>query len=154
MHSSLEIEYIAIMSKTVKLLQAKNIWLLTASIMLSACVSDTFSEVDTQSQQLAEPEKTPKYDPVQREQAIAEIRAKNAQPSSGQLTNAYTQADGPNKPFTAQQQANKTQQLKNTAAQNNAIVTDSELAAKQASIRELQKKAQSHYGNAVNQIQN
>lgn len=127
--------------------------LLVAGILSSACVSDTLSTVDTTPQPLAA-EKPPSYDPVQREQAIAEIRAKAAQPGSGELTNPYAEANGPNEPLTAQQQATKIQELKNTAAQNDAVATDSELAAKQRSIRELQNKAKSHYGNAVNQIKN
>ena len=127
--------------------------LLVAGILLSGCVSDTLSTVDTTPQPLAA-EKPPSYDPVQREQAIAEIRAKAAQPGSGELTNPYVEANGPNEPLTAQEQARKIQELKNTAAQNDAVATDSELAAKQRSIRELQNKAKSHYGNAVNQIKN
>lgn len=127
--------------------------LVLAGIMASACVSDTLSTVDTTPQPLAA-EKPPSYDPVQREQAIEEIRAKAGQPGSGELTNPYVEANGPNEPLTAQEQARKIQELKNTAAQNDAVATDSELAEKQRSIRELQNKAKSHYGNAVNQIKN
>lgn len=125
------------------------------AFMVSACVSDTLSNVNTtpQPQPLAAAE-VPDYDPVQREEAIQEIRAKAAQPGNGQLTNPYATADGPNSPFTPQQQAAKIQELQNTANQNNAVATDAELAEKQRSIRELQQKAQSHYGNAVNQIKN
>ncbi len=155
MHSSCEIQYVEFMLNSIDILSAKHAWLLALGLMLSGCVSDTFSQVDTQPQQLSQPEKEPKYDPVQREQAIAEIREKANQPSSsGELTNPFEEANGPNEPLTAQQQAQKIQELKNTAAQNNAVVTDAELAAKQRSIRELQQKAQTHYGNAVNQIQN
>ncbi len=127
--------------------------LLLASFVASACVSDTLSTVDTTPQPLAS-EKPPSYDPVQREQAISEIRAKAQQPASGQLTNPYVEANGPNEPLTPQEQARKIAELQSTAAQNEAVVTDSELAEKQRSIRELQKKAKSHYGNAVNQIKN
>lgn len=127
--------------------------LVVAGFMASACVSDTLSTVDTTPQPLAA-EKPPSYDPAQREQAIAEIRAKAAQPGSGELTSPYEEANGPNEPLTAQEQARKIQELKNTAAQNDAVATDSELAEKQRSIRELQQKANSHYGNAVNQIKN
>lgn len=124
-----------------------------AGFIMSACVSDTLSTVDTTPQPLAA-EKPPSYDPVQREQAIAEIRAKAAQEGSGELTNPYVEANGPNEPLTAKEQARKITELKNTAARNDAVATDAELAEKQRSIRELQKKAQSHYGNAVNQIKN
>ena len=118
---------------------------------LSACVSDTLSNVDTQP--LAA-EKPPSYDPLQREQAVEEIRAKSEQQGSGELTNPYVEANGPNEPLTPQEQAAKIAELQNTSAQNEVIVTDAELAEKQRSIRELQKKAKSHYGNAVNQIKN
>lgn len=127
--------------------------LVVAGMIVSACVSDTLSNVDTAPQPLAA-EKPPKYDPVQREQAIAEIRAKAAQPGSDELTSPYVADNGPNEPLTPQEQAKKIAELQNTAAQNDAVVTDSELAEKQRSIRELQKKANSHYGNAVNQIKN
>jgi len=127
--------------------------LLSASLLVSACVSDTLSNVDTAPQQLAS-EKPPSYDPVQREQAIAEIRAKAEQPGSDQLTNPYVEANGPNEPFTPQEQAQKIAELENTAQQNEVVVTDAELAEKQRSIRELQQKAKSHYGNAVKQIKN
>lgn len=127
--------------------------LVLACLGVSACVSDTLSEVDTTPQPLAA-EKPPSYDPVQREQAVEEIRAKGLQESSGVKTNPYEEANGPNTPLTAQEQARKIAELQNTASQNEVSVTDAELAAKQRSIRELQKKAQSHYGNAINQIQN
>lgn len=128
--------------------------LVVGALLLSACVSNTLSTVDTQPQQLAQPEETPSYDVIQREQAVQEIRAKANQPGSGELTNPYEEANGPNQPLTPQEQAQKIQELQNTAQQNNAVATDEELAAKQRSIRELQQKAQSHYGNAVNQIKN
>ncbi len=127
--------------------------LFLASLVMSACVSDTLSTVDTTPQPLAA-EKPPSYDPIQREQAIAEIRAKGEQPGSGELTNPYVEANWPNEPFTPAEQARKIKELENTSAQNNAVATDAELAEKQRSIRELQKKANSHYGNAVNQIKN
>lgn len=131
----------------------KRFALVFACLGISACVSDTLSEVDTTPQPLAA-EKPPNYDPVQREQAVEEIRAKGLQEPTGVKTNPYEEADGPNTPLTQQEQARKIAELQNTASQNEVSVTDAELAAKQRSIRELQKKAQSHYGNAINQIQN
>ncbi len=127
--------------------------LLLACVVMSACVSDTLSNVDTTPQPLAA-EKPPSYDPVQRQQAVEEIRAKAEQTGSGELTNPYVEANGPNEPFTPQEQAAKIAELENTLAQNEVVVTDAELAEKQRSIRELQQKAKSHYGNAVNQIKN
>ncbi len=134
--------------------RAMNIMVLVfVGALASACVSDTLSNVDTTPQPLAA-EKPPSYDPVQREQAIAEIRAKAEQPGSGELTSPYVEANGPNEPFTPAEQAAKIAELENTSRQNDVVVTDAELAEKQRSIRELQKKANSHYGNAVKQIKN
>lgn len=127
--------------------------LVLASVIVSACVSDTLSNVDTQPQPLAA-EKPPSYDPIQREQAVEEIRAKGEQPGSGELTNPYVEANGPNEPFTPQQQAAKIAELENSAANNDAVAGDAELAAKQRSIQELQKKAESHYDNALDEIKN
>ncbi|MGI9350687.1 MAG: hypothetical protein ACR2O3_03925 [Rhizobiaceae bacterium] len=124
---------------------------LAAALTLSACVSDTLSTADTQPQPLAE---NVSYDPEQREQAIAEIREKAAQPGSGELTNAFAEQDGPNEPMQASEQAELINQLEQNAQQNTDSVTDAELAEKQRSIRELQQKARNHYSNAVNNIQN
>jgi hypothetical protein len=131
----------------------RNLALVLASVIVSACVSDTLSNVDTQPQPLAA-EKPPSYDPIQREQAIEEIRAKGEQPGSGELTNPYVEANGPNEPFTHQEQAAKIAELESSAANNDTVSDDAELAAKQRSIKELQKKASSHYGNALNEIKN
>lgn len=125
--------------------------LLLAVFMLPACVSDTLSQQDTQPQTLAE---TPSYDPVQREQAVAEIREKAEQEGSGELTNAFAEPDGPNEPMNSSEQAQLINELEQNAQQNSNAIPDAELEAKQRSIRELQQKARSHYNNAVNNIQN
>ena len=117
--------------------------------LLSGCVSDTLSTQDTQP--LAE---TPSYDPVQRDQAVAEIRQKAAQPGSGQLTNAFADPVSPNQPLSAAEQAERINELEQNAIQNAANVPDAEMAAKQQSIKDLQEKARSHYDNAVDSIQN
>jgi len=127
--------------------------LFAAGLAASACVSDTLSQQDTQPQPIAE-QKPPTYDPAQREQAIAEIREKAEQPGSGQLTNAYVAADGPAEPLTPQEQDRKINELEKAAQQNNASVSDAELAAKQRSIRELRSQARNHYKDAVNTIKN
>ncbi len=123
--------------------------LLTVVILLSACVSDTLSTVDTQP--LAE---DVSYDPVQREQAVAEMREKASQPGSGELTNAFADPDGPNEAMNELDQAARIIELEYSANQNATNVTDEEMAEKQRSIRELQQKARSHYQNAVESIQN
>ncbi len=127
--------------------------IILAAVLFSACVSDTLSTQNTEPQTLAE-ENPPSYDPVQREQAVAEIREKAAQPGSGELTNAYTEANGPNEPLTPSEQAARINELEHNAAQNNGAVSDAELASKQKSIRELQNQARNHYKNAVNTIKN
>jgi len=124
-----------------------------ASILLSACVGDTLSQQNTAPQTLAQPE-TVRYDPAQREQAIAEIRAKADAPGSEQLTNAYVTNDGPTTPLSSQEQAEKIAELEQSANQNSSSVTDDELAAKQQSIRDLRNQAKTHYNSAVNTIKN
>ncbi len=130
---------------------ARNLTLVLASVILSACVSDTLSNVDTQPLAAEKPQS---YDPVQREQAVEEIRAKGEQPGSGELTNPYVEANGPNEPFTPQQQAAKIAELEGSATNNDVVSDDEELAAKHRSIQELQKKADSHYDNALDEIKN
>ena len=125
--------------------------LLAVVVALSACVSDTLSNVDTQPQPLAQ---NVSYDPVQRDQAIAEIRQKAEQSRDGELTNAFADPDGPNETMSEYEQAARINELEQRAIQNSSAVTDAELAEKQRSIRELQQKARSHYNNAVNTIQN
>ena len=120
--------------------------------LLGACVSDTLSRQDT-STQLAEPSNA-SYDPAQREAAIQEIRAKAAQPGSGELTNAYTDGNGPNEPLTPEEQAAKIAELEGSAAANSASVTDAEVAKKQQSIKNLQSRARTHYNSTVNSITN
>ena len=126
---------------------------LLALVMISACVSDTLSQQNLAPEPIAE-QNQPSYDPAQREQAIAEIREKSAQPESGELTNAYATADGPNQPLTQQEQAAKILELERSAENNASQVSDQELAAKQESIRQLQNQAKTHYNNAVKQIGN
>jgi len=127
--------------------------LVASVVFLPACVSDTLSNVNTQ------PQPQPlavnaSYDPAQREQAVAEIRQKAAQPGSGELTNAFADPDGPNEAMTESEQAARISELEQSADRNASIVSDAELAEKQRSIRELQQKARNHYNNAVNTIKN
>lgn len=124
-----------------------------AAFALSACVSDTLSQQNTQPQTLAE-QKTPNYDPEQRAQAVEEIRAKAEQPGSGELTSAYITNDGPTEPLSQEEKDAKIAELEESAAQNSNSVADAELAAKQNSIRDLQNQAKTHYNNAVNNIKN
>jgi hypothetical protein len=124
-----------------------------AFMLVSGCVSDTLSQQGTQPQPLAE-QKTPSYDPVQRDQAVAEIRQKAAQSGSGELTSAYVTNDGPTTPMSPEEQAAKISELEGSAAQNTASVQDAELASKQQSIQQLRNEAKTHYNNAVSTIKN
>lgn len=125
---------------------------LVACVALSACVSDTLSQQNTQPQTLAS--SPPSYDPAQRADAVADIRTKAAQPGSGELTSAYITNDGPTAPLTPQEQAAKIAELERTATANTGSVSDAELAEKQRSIQDLRNKAKTHYNSTVNSIQN
>lgn len=139
------------MNVTCKITGFRGWAIILSALVLSACVSDTLSTQNTVP--LAE-QKPPSYDPVQREQAIAEIREKAAQSGSGELTNVNALVDGDNEPLTPSQQAASIQELESSAARNNATVRDAELVEKQRSIRELQGQARDHYDKALNTIQN
>ena len=124
-----------------------------AILVNSACVSDTLSTVDTTSQPLAT-QKPPTYDPILRARAVEDIRLKAEQQGSGELTSPYLEANGPNEPFTPAEQAKMIAELETASGQNEVVITDAELSKKQQSIKELRKKANSHYGDAINQIKN
>lgn len=148
--------------------------LLCSVFGVSACVSNTLEVQNTQTtpepllQNAATTTQDPllqnasatgtdpdvNYDPIQRAQAVAEIRAKAENASTPELTNAYTVADGPNRPLTAEEQAAKLAELNQTVENNNRGISDAELEAKQRSIRELQARGQNHYDSAVKSIQN
>jgi len=135
------------------ILQSKACAAALASLLLSACVSDTLSTQNTAPQPLAQSEPV-NYDPVQRDQAVAEIRAKADASGNGEFTNAYVTNDGPSTPLSAQEQAEKIAELEQSAGQNSASVTDAELASKQQSIRDLRNQAKTHYNSALNTIKN
>lgn len=125
---------------------------LSVSFTISACVSDTLSQQDTQPQ--ISRGASPQFDPIQRELAIAEMRAKSDQVATVELTNAYAENDGPTNPMSPSQQSAGIAELQQASQENNAVVTDPELEAKQRSIRQLQLEGQRHYNDAVSNIQN
>lgn len=131
----------------------KSAVILGLPFVVSACVSNTLSQQNTQPQSIAA-QSQPTYDPAQREQAIAEIRAKAQNSTSGELTHAYAIADGPTQPLSPEEQAAKIAELERNAAANGSAVSDAELDAKQRSINELRSKAKSHYNNAISTIAN
>jgi len=142
--------------------------LLCVSWILSACVSDTLSVENTQvaptpvvqnaaqTTGATQPTDTSNasYDPIQRAQAVAEIRAKADNSSTPGLTNAYTVSEGSTRPLTAEEQAAKLAEINRTVEAKNLGISDAELEAKQRSIRELQARGQNHYEKAVTTIQN
>ena len=121
--------------------------------MLSACVNSTLSQQNTQAQQLKSQE-TVTYDPLQRQQAVQEIRQKADNHGSGVPTNAFTTSNGATTPLTYNQQTQRIRELEVNAAQNGQSVTDAELEEKQQSIRQLQSQARSHYKDALKRIEN
>jgi len=145
-----------------------------ACMGLSACVSNTLEVQNTQAtpepllQNAATTTSDPlilnseqtattqdgNYDPIQRAQAVAEIRAKAENSSTPELTSAYTVNENPNRPLTAEEQAAKLAELNRTVETQNGSITDAELEDKQRSIRELQARGQNHYESAVKSIQN
>lgn len=132
--------------------------LLVAGLVVSGCVSDTLSSTNTQSTNAqlinADNQTAPRYDPVQRAEAVAEMREKAANANSGVLTNAYASADGPNEPLSQSDSQARIVALQQEAAQNGVVASDNELDEKQRRIRELQRKAATHYGSAINTIEN
>jgi hypothetical protein len=135
--------------------------LVFASIGLTACVSDTLSTTNTQPQPQPQPQavkaasqEVPDYDPVQRAEAVAEMREKAVNANSGELTNAYASQDGPNEPMLPAQSAARIQELQQAAERNESSAGANDAQAKQRQIRAMQEKARTHYGSAVQTIEN
>ena len=123
-----------------------------ANLALCACVSDTLSQQNTQPKPITA--QNTSYDPIARENAVAEIRAKAADSGSGELTSAYVTNDGPTSPLSPEEQAAKIAELEQSAGNNSGQISDDELNATQQSIKDLQNKARTHYNSALNSIQN
>ena len=95
-------------------------------------------------------------EPISRQnhdQAITEIRAKAANTGDAppQINDVPVSTI---KHLTAQQQALSKAELRAEAQAAHGLISDAELAAKRAEIAKLRKKAQSHYNQALQQIQN
>lgn len=122
---------------------------LTAVILLaSGCVSSTLES--------AKPEveaKTPTYDLVARENAVAEMRAKAAN-VSGKKTNAYQIPETFNQPLTSSEANAKIQELNMSSSALAETLSDDEFDEKQRSIEAMRLKAQSHYLDALDKIEN
>lgn len=123
--------------------------------LFGGCVSSnsTASNISTAAIEQPEPLEEVSYDPQLRAEAVAEIRAKADQPN-GELTNAFASGDGPAEPLTKQEQAQRIAEMERNAIQTGAAVEDAELTESQRSIRDLQRKAKSHYSSAIDQIEN
>ena len=137
-------------------MQVSLIAVLCAGFLLQACVSSTLGTVkqsaslQPQSEQTNEPVN---YDPVQRENAIAEMRQK-ASRSSGELTNAFVNPDGPNEPMSPEHKQRLLDEMNRQAAQSENVITDSELEARQRTIAEMQNRARNHYKKTLSSIEN
>lgn len=130
-----------------------SIFLCIGAFTLTACVSSTLGTVDTQPEPQPLAAEPAHYDPQQRDQAVAEIRAKASQPS-GELTNAFAEAEGEGELMSPDAKNRTINELETGIAQENETIPDAELSASQRSIREMQRKAKSHYDSAVTEIKN
>ena len=131
--------------------------LLCASIGVSGCVSDTLGSANTKQPVQTVKAEEPKYDPVARAHAVAEIREKAANANSGILTNAYAAEDGPNEPLTpeeTQARINHVRMMAESANGAGSVPSDNELAAKKRRMQVIQDRAKDHYGKALNTIEN
>ncbi|MGB7286154.1 MAG: hypothetical protein WBC71_04405 [Salaquimonas sp.] len=88
-----------------------------------------------------------------RAQGIQEMRSK-AEGRSGEKTHIGALPEPAAQQLSAEEQAQKANELKAAAAEASASVSDAEIDSKQNSIRRLQKKARSHYDDAVQGIEN
>ena len=129
---------------------------LCAGILLQACVSSTLGTAKQSASLQPEPAQTAEtasYDPVQRENAIAEMRQK-ASRSSGELTNAFVNPDGPNEPMSQEHKQRLLDEMNRQAAQSQNVITDSELEARQRTIADMQNRARNHYKKTLSSIEN
>ena len=91
-------------------------------------------------------------DPIARRDAVLEMRQK-ANETSGEKTKIGSLPQTAAEQLTPTDQQALARDLQQTANDSQATVTDEELAAKQASINLLRKKAQSHYKDAISTIE-
>ena len=117
---------------------------------LGGCVSSTLNSVQ---QSELETTKELTYDPVAREQAVAEMRAK-AEVRNTENSNAFASQDGPNRPLTASEADAKIRALNASTNALSTQISDEEMNAKQRSIENLRQKAKNHYSDALRKIEN
>lgn len=127
--------------------------LCASGMLLAGCVSSTLETVDTQPEPQPLAAEPTHYDPQQRDQAVAEIRAKASQPN-GELTNAFAEAEGEGELMSRDAKNRTINELETGITQESEAIPDAELSASQRSIREMQQKARSHYDSAVTEIKN
>lgn len=124
--------------------------LLFVGFLASGCVSSTLNSVQ---QSELDTNKELSYDPVAREQAVAEMRAKAAELNT-QSSNAFASQENTNHPLTASEADAKIRALNASTAELGTQISDEEMDAKQRSIAALRRKAKNHYSDALRKIEN
>jgi len=131
--------------------------LVIATGLLTGCVSSTLQSAagTTSNAQLkAEtPPKEPTYDLALREEAVTQMRAK-ADNKSGEKTDVFRNQDGPATPLAKGQANADIKRLDAESKQQQNVIPDAELTAKQRSIAEMRRKLANHYKDALNKIEN
>ncbi|MFK5977941.1 MAG: hypothetical protein QM488_03535 [Rhizobiaceae bacterium] len=117
------------------------------------CVSSSLNSVQQSEVATSIETDDPAYDPIAREQAVAEMRAK-ADAKNTENANAFLSQDGPNRPLTASEADAKIRALNASTSDLSTRISDEEMDAKQRSIAELRRKAKSHYSDALRKIEN
>lgn len=92
-------------------------------------------------------------DPVERQKAIAEMRAKAAA-GSGEKTKIGLLPEPSEDPIDATKQKKLKAELELDAKRSSARTTDAELEAKQRSIEALKRKAKTHFDDTLKRIEN
>lgn len=124
------------------------VMLIISTVLVSGCVSSTLDSAKPETV-----EKTPTYDPVARAKAIAEMREKAAD-TSGKKTSAFQTPETSVRPLTTSEANGRIQELNSNSSSLADQLTDEELIDKQRSIEEMRIKAQTHYEDALDKIEN
>ena len=126
-----------------------NIIVLCFLVALGGCVSSSLNSVKNTEPAV---QKEPDYDLALREEAVAEMRAK-AENKSGKKTNVFRNQDGPGKPLSQSQINARMRELNSIAEAQENTVSDDEVAAKKRTIKELRKRANTHYEDRLEKIE-
>ncbi|PCI04543.1 MAG: hypothetical protein COB78_09610 [Hyphomicrobiales bacterium] len=124
--------------------------LLVVGFSVGGCVSSTLNSAQ---QSEVENNKELSYDPVAREQAVTEMRAR-VEKLNTQKSDVFASQEGLNRPLTASEADAKIRALNASTAELGTQNSDDEMEAKQRSIAELRRKAKNHYSDALRKIEN